>query len=36
MMKLFKKGKKASRYQWRPAIDMHDRSVVNILINPIG
>ncbi len=35
-MKFLKKSKKAARYQWRPAVDMSDRRVVNTLINPIG
>ena len=36
MMKFFKKSKKAARYNWRPAVNMSDRSVVNTLINPMG
>ena len=36
MMKFLKKSKKPARYQWRPAINMSDRKVVNTLINPMG
>ena len=36
MMKLFKRSKKASRYHWRPAVNMSDRAVVNTLINPMS
>lgn len=35
MMKFLKRSKKAARYQWRPAVNMSDRAVVNTLINPM-
>ena len=36
MIKFSRKSKKAARYQWRPAINMADRMVVNTLINPMS
>ncbi len=36
MMKFLKRGKKAARFHWRPAVNMSDRRVVNTLINPMS